>query len=541
MIIDEVEIKTANLDHHGLIAAICHDVDLIERINKLIGSSDPRRVVSPGEAVVAMILNGLGFANRRLYLTPQFFESKPIERLLRKNFKASDFDDHALGKALDEIAEYGPDRLFGEVAFEIAINKNLLGKDAYTDTTSYSTNGEYSTEEPGTIDITYGYSKDKRPDLKQVMMSLVTTGSAQIPIWMQPLSGNSADSKALLETAQRVQSFQSQLKIRTQFRWVMDAAAYSANNLIELKSCLWIIRVPERIKEASDLLQLDDSVFIWQDCDNGYKVAAHESQYAGIRQRWIIVFSQQAYLREITTLQRNIQKTSIVLEKKLWHLKNKLFTCEADATQWMIDLKKQFPLFSIIYTVDEEKKHIKRGRPNTASEAIAIGYVINATHQKNEAVIANLSRCKGRFIIATNDFDSINFTDKDVLIAYKEQQQVERGFRFLKDPWFMLDTFFLKTKRRVAALMAVMTLCLLIYNLAQHTLRQSLFEQQETIPDQKGKSTTRPTMRWVFQLFEGISIIYLNDENDLVSNLTQLRIRIIRIFGDRAKQIYGIT
>ena len=87
MIIDEVEIKTANLDHHGLIAAICHDVDLIERINKLIGSSDPRRVVSPGEAVVAMILNGLGFANRRLYLTPQFFESKPIERLLRKNFK----------------------------------------------------------------------------------------------------------------------------------------------------------------------------------------------------------------------------------------------------------------------------------------------------------------------------------------------------------------------------------------------------------------------------------------------------------------------
>ena len=102
----------------------------------------------------------------------------------------------------------------------------------------------------------------------------------------------------------------------------------------------------------------------------------------------------------------------------------------------------------------------------------------------------------------------------------------------------MLDTFFLKTKRRVAALMAVMTLCLLIYNLAQHTLRQSLFEQQETIPDQKGKPTTRPTMRLVFQLFEGISIIYLNDENDLVSNLTQL---IIRIFGDRAKQIYGIT
>ena len=99
---------------------------------------DPRRIVSAGTAAVAMILNGLGFTNRRLYLTPQFFESKPIERLLDGNITAQNLDDNALGKALDKISAYGSSRLFGEVAFEIALENNLLGSLAHLDSTSMS-------------------------------------------------------------------------------------------------------------------------------------------------------------------------------------------------------------------------------------------------------------------------------------------------------------------------------------------------------------------------------------------------------------------
>ena len=70
------EIKTLAMDHHGLVAAMCKDLDIARRIDKRIGKSDTRRIVSTGKAVVAMILNGLGFTNRRLYLTHQFFEWK---------------------------------------------------------------------------------------------------------------------------------------------------------------------------------------------------------------------------------------------------------------------------------------------------------------------------------------------------------------------------------------------------------------------------------------------------------------------------------
>src|SRR5262245_57029038 len=101
------------MDHHGLIAGVCKDIGVASKIDKRINKRDPRRIVSTGTAVIAMILNGLGFTNRRLYLTPQFFESKPVERLLGENISSHHLDDNALGKALDEIYEYGTSKMFG--------------------------------------------------------------------------------------------------------------------------------------------------------------------------------------------------------------------------------------------------------------------------------------------------------------------------------------------------------------------------------------------------------------------------------------------
>lgn len=143
MEIRQNNIQTQSMDHHGIVAAMCKDLGIAEKINTRIKAKDKRRVVSTGKAVVAMILNGLGFTNRRLYLTHQFFETKPVEILLDEEIKATDITDHALGRALDEIAEYGSSKLFGEVAFEVAIENNLLGALNHLDTTSISVNGEY--------------------------------------------------------------------------------------------------------------------------------------------------------------------------------------------------------------------------------------------------------------------------------------------------------------------------------------------------------------------------------------------------------------
>ena len=117
-----------------------------------------------GQRVAAMILNELGFLNDRLYMHSTFFEDKPVEHLLGKGITADNLNDDALGRALDTIYDYGPTKLFSEIAFKIGREHNLLGKTARFDTTSISVYGEYEycdrTEEA--IDITYGFSKDTR-------------------------------------------------------------------------------------------------------------------------------------------------------------------------------------------------------------------------------------------------------------------------------------------------------------------------------------------------------------------------------------------
>lgn len=205
-------IKTYTMDHHGLVAAVCKDLKISEKIDARINRCDPRRIVSAGKAAVAMVINGLGFTNRRLYLTDQFFESKPVEQLLGKNITAKNLDDNALGKALDEISAYGSSRLLGEIAFEIAMENDLLGQLANLDSTSISVEGEYECgAQEGVVKLTYG-PKGHRPDLKQVMMSLVVSGPSAMPIWMEPQDGNSSDKKSFHETALVISLFRAVIR-----------------------------------------------------------------------------------------------------------------------------------------------------------------------------------------------------------------------------------------------------------------------------------------------------------------------------------------
>ena len=95
--------------------------------------------------------------------------------------------------------------------------------------------------------------------------------------------------------------------------------------------------------------------------------------------------------------------------------------------------------------------------------------------------------------------------------------------------------------------MMVMTLCLMVYNVAQSRLREALKERDETLPNQLGKEVRTPTMRWVFQLMEGIGIIrFFEEPNDkpikeLITNLNELRKKIILLMGENSAYMYGLS
>jgi transposase len=547
------ELNTLTMDHHGLVASVCHDLGIAEKINKRLDKGDSRRVVSAGKAVVAMILNGLGFTNRRLYLTHQFFENKPTELLLDEGIQSSDITNYTLGHTLDEIAAYSASGLFAEVAFETAIEHDLINQVNHLDSTSISVHGTYKSDDnmdeetPGMIKITRGFSKDHRPDLNQIVLSMVVNGACSFPLFMEPLDGNSSDKTSFHETIAKVREFQKQINIQTNFKWVADSALYTKDGLLKSNDYHWLTRVPETIKEAKTLVQQPDEQVKWQLLSERYKIAPFSSNYGDIQQRWLLVFSQDSFEREQKTVERNIKKKDDELKKLLWRLGNELFLCENDAKNSLKKIEDKQNLFMFKYELIPVHKYEKRGKPKADATPILKGYKIKATYVRNEENIKKILNTKGRFILATNDLDVSSISDENMLNEYKQQQKVEGGFRFLKDPWFMVDSIFLKSPKRIEALMMVMTLTLMVYNVAQHKLRKALKIQNETLPNQLNKPIQNPTMRWIFQLFEGVSIVQFYEQNNLkpvrsvISNLNAVRLKIIRLFGSTACRLYGIN
>jgi len=545
--VSDGQIQTASLDHYGLVAAICQDLKIVQRIDDRLPCNSQRKV-SPGRAVVAMILNGLGFTNRRLYLTSQFFESKAIERLLGSDLNAKDITDYTLGHTLDDIAEYGSSKLFAEVAFGIAIENNLLEDKNHLDTTSILVHGAYEVnDDPKTIEVVRGFSKDRRPDLKQIVLSLVVNGASSIPLWMDPLDGNSSDKVSFHETIKKVEDFRAQIDVKGKFKWIADAALYTKERLLQSNDYIWVTRVPESISEAKNLVEQEDKEISWVEGEGGYKTAEYKSVYGGIEQRWLLVFSEQAYERERKTLEKKLKREEEELKQALWHFGNREFHCEQDARKAFQELKEGYKLHTIEAQLMPISKNPVRGRPKKGIEKVIVGYKIATTFARDQEEIGKLLNKKGRFILATNELDAEGYKNEQILEEYKEQQNVEGGFRFLKDPWFMVDSIFLKLPSRIEALMMIMTLCLLVYNVGQYRLRESLKGQNTTLPNQLGKEVTNPTLKWVFQIMEGIDVVYFYNESlsrtvrEVITNLNSLRKKIIWLFGNNAAWIYEIS
>src|SRR5215467_999203 len=121
------------LDHLGLIATVIKDLGLIDMIDTRL-VPDAQEEITPGEAMAGMILNGLGFANRPLSLTPQFFANKPLDLLFREGVHAEMFNRFKLGRTLDEAYEYGCDLLLSELALSLCPQQGLDARFNHLDT-----------------------------------------------------------------------------------------------------------------------------------------------------------------------------------------------------------------------------------------------------------------------------------------------------------------------------------------------------------------------------------------------------------------------
>jgi transposase len=541
-----MEYETKRLDHLGIVAGICHEIGLVKRINEMLPTPSGRKV-SCGTATLAMILNGLGLTGRALYLMPEYMADKPVKLLTGEELEGSDFNDDTLGRALDELFQAGITELFAQIAQDAIATYGLDIAFAHTDTSSFSLTGQYESvvaqedeQVRGAVKITHGYSKDHRPDLKQVVVTLVTSQQGRIPLWLEALDGNNSDKHSLKAT---VDAYCRHLAEGEEPWFVLDSAAYTADNIAKWGTPKkWLTRVPETITEAQAALQsvaLDDMLPLV----NGYAIHPTTSRYGGVSQRWLVIYSEQAEQRELKQLHKRVSRATTQAEKALKKLNSQEFACEQDARQAVAKEVKKLKWHTVTTTYQPLKKYLQAGRPPKGARREVVGWQVRATYQLDTNRLEEEKKWLGRFLLATNELDEKRLSDEMMLHSYKEQgQTVERGFRFLKDPLFFADSLFLKRPARIMAMIMIMGLCLLIYALAEWRIRQQLQERKEAIPDQRGQPTQTPTMRRLVQMFEGVDLLIIRQDSRIVEQqilkLTPVRLQLIRLFGPPIQNCY---
>ena len=544
---DVVQVET--LDHLGIVAGLVDKLKLVERIDAIIPiSKEHGTIVTHGQSIKAMIINGLGFTQNPIYLSPTFFENKDVSALIGESIEAQHLNDDVHGRTLDATYEYITTSLLAEIANEISQEfiPSTGRQNGHLDTSCLKVCGEYALEHihPDDADRSplplHGHSKYHRPDLKQLVISLTTSGPAQLPIWYEGLDGNSSDKVNFHETLARIKAFRETLETSPEFLWVCDSALYSQGKL-QQSGLLWLTRAPENLTLVKQLVQADEIDYAWQDLQDGYKGVLIGQNDRGLKQRWLLVHSTQANKRESITLEKRIDKALTKAQKLAAQLSGQAFGCEQDAIRTAKTLEKTLSYHKMNYHITEVLKYKGRGRPKSTDEPVFSHYKLEAKFEECLDKIRPQRNKLGRFILATNDLDNSDMDETNMLSTYKEQQGVERGFRFIKDPLFHLNGVFLKKPERIDALMMVMTLCLMVYNAGQYQVRKALEVQQESIRSQVGKPTKKPTLRWIFQKLSGVHRVHIPGQDSCLAGLNEEKEKIIRLFGAEVCRVYKLV
>ena len=535
------------IDHMGLVAGMCKELGIANLLDSLVPNQSENRNISFGETVVSMLLNGLGFTARTLHMFPEFHADKPLDKLIRPGIEPEHINDSVLGRALDQLFELGVSEVYLSLAVKAVNVLKLPCKALNLDSTSLHVDGLYNSEsdvneeDMHCIKICRGYSRDHRPELNQAILLMMTENQAGIPVFMAASSGNVNDNKNFKKViSKHLKSYREALNNRY---LIGDAALYTTDNvqILQQQEQQFITRVPSKIKEVKELIDSASSCAMMPvEGAEGYECYEVRSDHADVPQRWTLVRSEQARKSEQKTLLKKMLKKS---EKEAEALTSKLarkaFKCETDALRGFNEWQSKSIYCQAEPVITAKPCYTKVGRPEKDSKPDSMEYFVSGHPWVSVECRKEAERSLGCFVLATNDLDENRLSSAEVLSTYKSQQSVERGFRFLKSPDFLVSSLFLKKPERIEALLMVMTLCLLVYAAIQHRIRHELKRQSRFFPDMKRKPCQNPTARWVFFCFQGINALLVNGHEKHVVGLQERQLTIISILGRPYQEIYS--
>lgn len=530
----DIETHAFPVGHLPIVRHYLDELGILDVLDRHLPSHAQARV-SDAECVTAMVLNILS-GRCALYAMETWLRHTDTELLIGRGCEPDAFNDTRLALALDHLDAVGTDTLMGDlVQHYLAREDRPTEYTAHTDTTSFSLYGAYVAE---TVpNVTFGFSKDKRADLKQLIFGLTLHGSAGIPLLADVVSGNTSDPEVNRSVLSRLSA---QLPDSDEVTVVADCKAVDSITVGRvLDEGLHLVSlVPDTYSIRGRLIDA-----AWEACPDleewpelerhpGRKKADPHKVYRGwstvepfrvarrapdgadglvqssVDMRFLVVHSTTlaaAFDKKLSgKLEREENRLTSMIRKQL----RRDYACEQDARDAVADLQKRAKLKFLQLDVSIESEEVRQkrpgpGRPPKGEEpTMQTVWRPKVATRPDEAAIEHARLRRSCFVLITDHADEETWNDQRILAEYRKQYIVENhtGFRWLKSE-AAVSPMFLKTPTRIRAMGLVLVLALMVRNFIQFTLRNQMAARELTLlhpfaKKPETKLTTEMAMAW---------------------------------------------
>jgi transposase len=510
----------------------------------------------PTATALLVLLRNLLISREPLYGIGEWAARHEPELLGLSNMQLSALNDDRIGRALDRLFDANIPALALKVAAHAVREFDVSLDELHNDSTTVTFHGDYeSAERERTLRgrlrlaVTWGHNKDHRPDLKQLLYILTVTGDGAVPVQFRVESGNATDDRTHQETWELL----CQLTGRRDFLYVADCKLATTENMAYLhqRGGRFLSVLPRTRSEDTafraavvrgeihwrwvhdkydDEGQLVDRFSICEPATQtveGYRLIWYHSTRKAELDADARLTRLEKALKRVDELRAKMAspRTRYRSKAKVTEAVEALLR-ECEVTEWIsVEIDEQ---------ISEKFRQERRGRPGEGTRYVReekLRFVLR--HRIELERLDEEARCDGIFPLVSNDRA---MTERELLLAYKQQPALERRFEHLKTD-FVVAPVYLKEVSRIQALLCVYFFVLLIEALLERELRRAMerkgIDGLPLYPEHR--ACRRPAARKVIDLYEDVQchILKAGKRPPEVFNteLTRLQRRILRLLA----------
>jgi len=463
--------------------------------------------------------------------------------------------DDRMGRALDRLFDADRGALLTELVVSMAKTFDVSFDRFHNDSTSVSLTGQYARAKGRSIRgrkapfITYGYSKDYRPDLKQLLLVLTTTGDGGLPVQFRCEAGNTSDSKTHVETWDAL----CRVAGGTKFLYVADSKLCSeeAMDHIDRRKGRFVTVLPRsRAEDARFRKWVQDHEPAWE----VVRDRPHPRRKGGPRDRWSVwrsdlpsreswtivwLKSELLRLKQGATREENIARAQQQLETLRQRIETRRPRAEhrlRARTDKILARRKVSTYLKV--KIEQEPEHVyrqeNRGRPGPDTRYRRVTkrrWLIS--WEIDRAKIAYDRKSDGMYPLLTNDMD---LTPAQVFESHKGQPSLERRFEQWKTVHEIAPVF-LKNEARIEALFFLYALALLAHAVLERELRRAMRRDNVEFLAlySEERRSRRPTTDQVLRLFSLVARHVVERADGTAEafepELTEVQTQVLRLLG----------